>query len=67
MPPIDKIKLPETARRLREDFGVSVSYRSIYHKVLDGIIPAERDASGGRWLVKVSDLPTIADAMRSNH
>ncbi len=61
-----KIKLSETARRLREDFGVSVSYRSIYHKVLDGIIPAERDATGSRWAVNDSDLPAIADAMKSS-
>jgi hypothetical protein len=66
MPTNDKIKLSETARRLREDYGVSVSYRSIYHKVLDGIIPAERDASGGRWVVNVSDLPTIAESMKSS-
>ncbi len=60
-----KIKLPETARRLREDYGVVVSYRSIYHKVLDGVIPAERDATGSRWVINVSDLPAIADAMKS--
>ncbi len=64
MPTNDKIKLSETARRLREDYDVSVSYRSIYHKVLDGIIPAERDASGGRWVINVSDLPTIAEALK---
>ncbi len=66
MPTNDKIKLSETARRLREDYDVSVSYRSIYHKVLDGIIPAERDASGGRWVINVSDLPAIAEAMKSS-
>ena len=66
MPPNDKIKLPETARRLREDYGVVVSYRSIYHKVLDGAIPAERDATGSRWVVNVSDLPAIADSLKSS-
>ncbi len=61
-----KIKLSETPRRLRDEFDVIVSYRSLYHKVLDGIIPAERDASGGRWVINVSDLPTIADALKSS-
>ncbi len=66
MPPNDKIKLPETARRLREDFGVIVTYRYLYHRVLDGIIPAERDATGSRWFINISDLPAIADAMKSS-
>ncbi len=61
-----KIKLSETARRLRDEFDVIVSYRSLYHRVLDGIIPAERDASGGRWVINVSDLPAIAEAMKSS-
>ena len=61
-----KIKLSETPRRLRDEFNVIVSYRSLYHKVLDGIIPAERDASGGRWVINVSDLPAIAEAMKSS-
>ena len=66
MPTNDKIKLSETPRRLRDEFNVIVSYRSLYHRVLDGIIPAERDASGGRWVINVSDLPTIADALKSS-
>ncbi len=66
MPTNDKIKLSETPRRLRDEFNVIVSYRSLYHKVLDGIIPAERDASGGRWVINVSDLPAIAEAMKSS-
>ncbi len=41
-----KIKLPEVTRHLRDDFGVSVSYRRLYTAVLDGIVPAEKDASG---------------------
>ena len=61
-----KIKLSETPRRLRDEFDVVVSYRSLYHRVLDGIIPAERDASGGRWVINVSDLPAIAEAMKSS-
>ncbi len=66
MPTNDKIKLSETPRRLRDEFDVIVSYRSLYHRVLDGIIPAERDASGGRWVINVSDRPAIAEAMKSS-
>ena len=57
-----KIKLPEVTRHLRDDFGVSVSYRRLYTAVLDGIVPAEKDASGSRWLVDANDLPKIAEA-----
>jgi len=56
-----KIKLPEVTRHLRDDFGVSVSYRRLYTAVLDGIVPAEKDASGSRWLVDADDLPKIAE------
>ncbi len=66
MPTNDKIKLSETPRRLRDEFDVIVSYRSLYPRVLDGIIPADRDASGGRWVINVSDLPAIAEAMKSS-
>ena len=60
MTPVDKIKLPELPRRLGDEFGVSVSYRCLHSAVLDGIVPAERDASGSRWLIDPDDLPEIA-------
>ena len=58
-----KVKLSEVPRRLRHEFGVSISYRRVYSAVLDGIVPAEKDASGSRWLVDPNDLPEIAEAL----
>ena len=58
-----KIKLSEVPRRLRDELGVSVSYRRLYTAVLDGIVPAERDASGSRWIVNPDDLPEIAETL----
>ena len=58
-----KIKLSELPRRLRDEFGVSVTYRRLYTAVLDGIVPAERDASGSRWLIDPDDLPEIAKTL----
>ena len=63
MTPAKWIKLPEVTRHLRDDFGVSVSDRRLYTAVLDGIVPAEKDASGSRWLVDADDLPKIAEAL----
>ena len=58
-----KIKLSEVPRRLRDEFGVSISYRRLYTAVLDGMVPAEKDASGSRWLVDANDLPDIATTL----
>ena len=60
MAPINQIKLSELPRRLRDEFGIIVSYRRVYSAVLDGIVPAEKDASGSRWVVGADDLPEIA-------
>ena len=57
------IKLSEVPRHLRNEFGVAVTYRRLYTAVLDGIIPAERDASGTRWLIDKDDLPEIAETL----
>ncbi len=58
-----KIKLSELPRHLRDEFGVSVTYRRVYTAVLDGTVPAERDGSGARWLVDADDLPEIAETL----
>lgn len=60
----NSIKLSELPRRLRKDFAVEVSYRRVYTAVLDGAIPAEKDASGTRWIIDIEDLPLIAKAMK---
>ena len=60
----ETIILPAVPRHLRKVFGVKVSYRRVYMGVLDGDIPAEKDASGKRWEIDVDDLPEIAKAMK---
>ncbi len=59
--PNNKIKLPELPRLLREKYEIKVSYRQVYGAVLDGVIPAEKDTSGSRWLIAPDDLPKIAE------
>ena len=59
----NKIKLSEVPRHLRDEFSVAVTYRRLYTAVLDGTIPAGRDASGSRWLVGPDDLPEIAKTL----
>jgi hypothetical protein len=59
------IKLSEVPRRLREDFGVSISYRRLYGLVLDGIVPAEKDETGNRWLIACNDLGQVAEMLAS--
>ena len=62
--PKETINLSELPRRLRKEHGVKISYRRVYTGVLDGDIPAEKDASGTRWKIKVDDLPEIAKTMK---
>ncbi len=56
----DMIDLPEVTRRLREEFGVSVSHRRLDAAVLVGVVP--RDAFGRRWVIAADDLPKVAEA-----
>ena len=58
--PTQRIKLSEVPRLLKDEFGLAVSYRRVYSAVLDGIVPAERDASGNMWLIRSDDMPEIA-------
>lgn len=54
------IKLTDVPRRIRKDFGKIVPYRKLHGRILDGAVPAERDASG-RWEILLTDLPAIAE------
>ena len=63
MTPTNKIQLSELPRRLRNEFGITVSYRRLYTAVLDGIVPAERDESGSRWLIDPDNLPEIVKTL----
>ena len=58
----DKIDLPEVTRRLREEFGVSVSHRRLDAAVLIGVVPVTRDAFGRRWVIAADDLTKVAQA-----
>ena len=48
------VSLPEAARRTRQGYG------RVYHALLSGAVPAERDGRG--WLIHESDLPALAAA-----
>jgi hypothetical protein len=52
--------LPEACRWLRKTTGVHVTYRRLYSAVLDGAVPAVKDESGSRWVIKAADLDAIA-------
>ncbi len=58
----DMIDLPEVARRLREEFGVSVSHRRLDAAAQNGVVPATRDAFGRRWVIAADDLMKVAQA-----
>ncbi len=51
------LRLSDAARSLH------IPYQSLYFAVDGGLVPAERDATGNRWLVKESDLPLIAERL----
>ena len=51
------LRLSDAARSLH------VPYQTLYFAVAGGIVPAHRDHSGNRWLVKESDLPLLADRL----
>ena len=52
--------LPEACRWLRGKAGIRITYRRLYSAVLDGSIPAVKDDSGSRWVIKTNDLKAIA-------
>ena len=54
------IGLAELPRRLRADYGIRVTYKNLYHLVLNGDLPAKKADSGGRWIISVSDLEGIS-------
>ena len=51
--------LSELSRRLKDLTGGRVTYESLYIKVLDDDLPAEKNLAG-RWRVKCADVPAIA-------
>ena len=51
------LKLSDASRR------IGTSYQRVFNGVASGAIPAERDASGSRWLIDEADLPAIAQTL----
>lgn len=60
----EKIMLSEVPGILRKEFDADISYRQLYMGVLDGKVPAEKDASGARWFINRKDLRKIAVALK---
>ncbi len=53
------IKLSDASRSLK------VPYQRLYLAVVNGRVPAVRDATGSRWLIPEEALPGIAEALGS--
>lgn len=51
------LRLSDAARSLH------VPYQTLYFAVAGGIVPAQRDKWGSRWLIKEADLPLIAERL----
>lgn len=57
------LNLPDLPVALKQyTGGKTMSYRRLYHRVLDGTLPASR-SKVGRWVIKEEDLPQIAHAL----
>lgn len=63
---IDTVGLSELPRLLREMTGYPVSYQSLYRRIVDGALPAQRSPEG-RWLIARSDLPAYAADLGAKH
>jgi hypothetical protein len=52
-----KLKISDVCQK----FGYS--YQKVFLAVVSGAIPAERDESGSRWVIRREDLPAIAKVL----
>ena len=52
------VPLVDTATELRERFGLSVPYQTLWNACVDGTVPAIR--TRGRWYTLRADHPRIA-------
>jgi hypothetical protein len=55
-----KLALPGITKPLKDMYGDTPSYSRLWMAAASGRIPAERLPTG-RWLVRVADLPAIAE------
>ena len=53
----DRMRLSDACRQL------GVEYNLLHRAVVAGRVPAERDQTGNRWLIKRNDLPAIARSL----
>jgi hypothetical protein len=58
------LQLPDACRRVNE-LGVPVQYQRFLKAVAAGRVPAQRNETCTRWLIKADDLPAIAAAFRN--
>jgi hypothetical protein len=55
-----KRKISDTVRSLNTKYGRRLPYQRFFLAIVDGRVPAERDASGRFWLIDEDDEPAIA-------
>jgi hypothetical protein len=55
-----KRKISDTLRSLNAKYGSRLNYQRFFLAVVDGRVPAERDATGRFWLINEDDEPHIA-------
>jgi hypothetical protein len=56
----DRFSLIDLPRKLRETYGLDVTYHMAWRAVVDGALPATR--VGSRWFIETADLPVISAA-----
>lgn len=59
----ETLPLTHLPRLLRDMTGKRATYNRIYRMIVDGDLPAEKNASG-RWMIKRQDLPTYTDKLK---
>src|SRR3954453_3791934 len=58
-----KRKISDTLRSLNAKYGSRLNYQRFFLAVVDGRVPAERDATGRFWLINEDDEPHIAHTL----
>jgi hypothetical protein len=53
-------KISDTVRSLNAKYGSHCTYQKFFLAIVDGRVPAKRDASGRFWLIDEADEPLIA-------
>src|SRR4051812_11224760 len=53
-------KISDTVRSLNARYGSRCTYQRFFLAIVDGRVPAKRDATGRFWLIDEDDEPRIA-------